>query len=103
MPSSIQAADYSSTTHYLKAVQAAGTDNADAVIKKMKETPVNDFYAKNGHIRPDGLHEHDFYLMEVKKPSESKRPWDYYNIRATVPGSEAYPPLSASTCPLVRH
>jgi branched-chain amino acid transport system substrate-binding protein len=70
MPSSIQAADYSSTMHYLKAVQAAGTDNADAVIKKMKEMPVNDFYAKGARIRPDGLLEHDFYLMEVKKPAE---------------------------------
>ena len=98
MPSSIQAADYSSTMHYLKAVQAAGTDNADAVIKKMKETPVNDFYTKGARIRPDGLLIHDFYLMEVKKPAESKRPWDYYHIRAVVPGSEAYPPQSASTC-----
>jgi branched-chain amino acid transport system substrate-binding protein len=102
MPASIQAADYSSTIHYLKAVEAAGTDDADAVIKKMKETPVNDFYAKNAKIRADGLLVHDFYLMEVKKPSESKRSWDYYNIRAVVPGSDAYPPLSASTCPLLK-
>ena len=102
MPASIQAADYSSTMHYLKAIQAAGTDDPDAVIKKMKETPVNDFYAKNGTIRADGLMVHDFYLMEVKKPSESKRPWDYYNVRAVVPGTEAYPPLSESTCPLVK-
>jgi len=102
MPSSIQAADYSSTMHYLKAVQAAGTDNPDAVIRKMKETPVNDFYAKNAKIRADGLLEHEFYLMEVKKPSESKRAWDYYHVRATVPGSEAYPPLSASSCKLVK-
>jgi branched-chain amino acid transport system substrate-binding protein len=102
MPSSIQAADYSSTMHYLKAVQAAGTDNADAVIKKMKELPVNDFYAKGAKIRADGLLEHEFYLMEVKKPSESKRPWDYYHVRAVVPGSDAYPPISSSTCSLVK-
>jgi branched-chain amino acid transport system substrate-binding protein len=102
MPASIQAADYSSAMHYLKAIQAAGTDDPDAVIKKMKETPVNDFYAKNGTIRPDGLMVHDFYLMEVKKPSESKRPWDYYHVRAVVPGTEAYPPLSESTCPLAK-
>jgi branched-chain amino acid transport system substrate-binding protein len=102
MPASIQAADYSSTIHYLKAIEAAGTDNSDAVIKKMKEMPINDFYTKNGKIRDDGLMVHDFYLMEVKKPSESKRPWDYYNVRAVVPGTEVYPPLSASTCPLVK-
>jgi len=102
MPSSIQAADYSSTMHYLKAVQAAGTDNADAVIEKMKEMPVNDFYAKGAKIRSDGLLEHDFYLMEVKKPSDSTRAWDYYHVRAVVEGAEAYPPLSASTCKLVK-
>jgi branched-chain amino acid transport system substrate-binding protein len=102
MPSSIQAADYSSTMPYLKAVQAAGTDNAEAVIKKMKEMPVNDFYAKGARIRSDGLPEHDFYLMEVKKPAESKRAWDYYHIPAVVPGSEAYPPLSASTRKLAK-
>jgi branched-chain amino acid transport system substrate-binding protein len=102
MPASIQAADYSSTIHYLKAIQAAGTDNPDAVIKKMKEMPVNDFYAKNGVIRQDGLFIHDFYLMEVKKPSESKRAWDYYNIKAVVPGTEAYPPIASSGCPLLK-
>lgn len=102
MPASIQAADYSSTMHYLKAIQAAGTDNADAVIKKMKEMPINDFYAKDGKIRKDGLMVHDFYLMEVKKPSESKRPWDYYNVKAVVPGADVYPPLSASRCSLTK-
>ncbi|MFJ3046002.1 ABC transporter substrate-binding protein [Herbaspirillum chlorophenolicum] len=102
MPSAIQAADYSSTMHYLNAVKAAGTDDPDAVIKKMKETPVNDFYTKNGKIRADGLLVHDMYLMQVKTPAESKGPWDYYNLRATVPGDDAYPPLSASTCPLLK-
>nr|WP_141914225.1 MULTISPECIES: ABC transporter substrate-binding protein [unclassified Herbaspirillum] len=102
MPSAIQAADYSSAMHYLNAVKAAGTDDPDAVIRKMKETPVNDFYTKNGKIRADGLLVHDMYLMQVKTPAESKGPWDYYNLRATVPGEDAYPPLSASTCPLLK-
>ncbi|MCW5301045.1 ABC transporter substrate-binding protein [Herbaspirillum lusitanum] len=98
MPSSIQAADYSSTLQYLNAIKATGTDDADVVIKKMKETPVNDFYTKNGKIRADGLLVHDMYLMQVKTPAESKKPWDYYNIRAVVPGDEAYPSLASGTC-----
>jgi branched-chain amino acid transport system substrate-binding protein len=102
MPSMVQAGDYSSTMHYLKAVQAAGTDDSDAVIKKMKETPVNDFFAKNGQIREDGRMVHDMYLVQVKTPAESKKPWDYYNVRATIPGNEAYRPLALSTCPLVK-
>lgn len=102
MPSAIQAADYSSTMHYLNAVKATGTDNPDVVIRKMKETPVNDFYTTNGEIRADGLLVHDMYLMQVKAPSESKRPWDYYNVRAVVPGNDAYPPLAQSTCSLLK-
>jgi branched-chain amino acid transport system substrate-binding protein len=102
MPSAIQAADYSSTMHYLNAIKEAGTDDPDAVIKKMKETPVNDFYTKNGKIRPDGLLVHDMFLVQVKTPAESKRPWDYYHIREVVPGEDAYPPLSKSACPLAK-
>ena len=102
MPSMVQAGDYSSTMHYLKAVQAAGTDDSDAVIKKMKETPINDFFAKNGKIREDGRMVHDMYLVQVKTPAESKRPWDYYNVRATIPGDQAFRPLSESTCPFVK-
>ncbi|WP_231502538.1 ABC transporter substrate-binding protein [Herbaspirillum sp. RV1423] len=98
MPSSIQAADYSSTMQYLNAIKATGTDDADVVIKKMKETPVNDFYTKNGKIRADGLLVHDMYLMQVKTPAESKKPWDYYNVRAVVPGDEAYPSLASGSC-----
>lgn len=98
MPSSIQAADYSSTIQYLNAIKATGTDDADVVIKKMKETPVNDFYTKNGKIRADGLLVHDMYLMQVKTPAESKKPWDYYNVRATVPGDEAYSSLASGSC-----
>lgn len=102
MPSAIQAADYSSTIQYLNAVKATGTDDAATVMKKMKETPVNDFYTKNGKIRADGLLVHDMYLMQVKTPAESKKPWDYYNVRAVVPGDEAYPALEKGTCAFAR-
>ncbi|TAL80614.1 MAG: ABC transporter substrate-binding protein [Candidimonas sp.] len=98
MPSMIQAADYSATMHYLKAVQAAGTDDTAAVMKKMKEMPINDFFAKNGKIREDGLMVHDMYLAQVKKPAESKYPWDYYTIKAVIPAEQAFQPLSKSIC-----
>jgi branched-chain amino acid transport system substrate-binding protein len=68
----------------------------------MKKTPVNDMFAKNGHIRDDGRMVHDMYLFQVKKPSESKGPWDYYNLRATIPAADAFQPLSASRCPLIK-
>jgi branched-chain amino acid transport system substrate-binding protein len=74
MPNMSQAGVYPSTMHYLQAVQAAGTDAPTPVMKKMRDTPINDFFAKNGHIRADGLMIHDMYLFEVKKPSESKEP-----------------------------
>ena len=102
MPSMLQAADYSATTHYLKAVAATGTDDADAVIKKMKETPVNDFYAKGGRIGPDGRHRYDMYLMQVKSPKDSKEPWDYYNVVQRIPADEAYTKLADSKCPLLK-
>lgn len=102
MPTAIQAGNYSSTLHYLKAVQAAGTDEAGAVMTKMKSLPVNDFFATNGKIRQDGRMVHDMYLVQVKKPDESKYAWDYYKILATIPGDEAFQPLSQSTCPLVK-
>lgn len=102
MPNMIHAGVYSSTMHYLKAIQTAGTDDADVVMKKMKETPINDFFAKNGKIREDGRMVHDMYLVQVKKPSESKGPWDYYNIKAVIPGDQAFQPLSKSTCALVK-
>jgi branched-chain amino acid transport system substrate-binding protein len=100
MPTMVHAGVYSAVAHYLKAVQAAGTDNADAVIKKMKETPVNDFFAKNGRIGPDGLHRHEMYLARVKSPKESKQPWDYYQIVKTIPPSEAFPSVEMQKCPL---
>ncbi|MCC4114106.1 ABC transporter substrate-binding protein [Aromatoleum toluclasticum] len=102
MPTMAQAGDYSATYHYLKAIKAAGTDEAKAVMAKMREMPVNDFFAKNGKVRVDGRMVHDMYLAQVKKPSESKYPWDYYHIREVIPGDEAYIPLAESKCPLVK-
>lgn len=102
MPNMSQAGLYSSVMHYLKAVKAAGTDETGAVMQKMREMPVNDMFAKNGRIREDGRMVHDMYLYQVKKPSESKAPWDYYKLVATIPGEQAFQPLSASACPLVK-
>jgi len=101
-PSAAQAGVYSSVTHYLKAVKAAGTTEPAAVMKIMKETPINDMFAKNGRIREDGRMVHDMYLFEVKKPSESKGRWDDYKLVATIPAKEAFQPLELSRCPLVK-
>ncbi|MEN9617836.1 MAG: hypothetical protein RL406_73 [Pseudomonadota bacterium] len=98
-PNSNHASVYSSTMHYLKAIQAAGTDDTAAVMKKMQEMPINDMFAKNGKLRPDGRMVHDMYLFQVKKPSESKGPWDYYNLKGTIKGEEAFQPLAQSRCP----
>jgi branched-chain amino acid transport system substrate-binding protein len=102
VPGAAQAGVYSSVTHYLKAVKAAGKTDSAAVMKIMKETPINDMFAKNGRIREDGRMVHDMYLFEVKKPSESKGRWDDYKLLATIPGNEAFQPLSESRCPLVK-
>lgn len=102
MPTMVQAGVYSSVMHYLKAVQAAGTDDADAVMAKMRETPVNDFFAKNARIGPDGLLRHDMYLARVKAPKDSKQPWDYYQIVKTIPAAEAFPSVEAQACPLAK-
>jgi branched-chain amino acid transport system substrate-binding protein len=102
VPTSAQAGVYSSVTHYLKAVKAAGTTDAPAVIKLMKDTPINDMFAKQGRIREDGRMVHDMYLFEVKKPSESKARWDDYKLLATIPGNEAFQSLEQSRCPLVK-
>src|ERR1700741_2637392 len=102
VPTSAQAGVYSSVTHYLKAVKAAGTTDSAAVMKAMKETPINDFFAKNGKIREDGRMVHDMYLFEVKKPSESKGRWADYKLLATASGEQAFQPLEASRCPLVK-
>jgi branched-chain amino acid transport system substrate-binding protein len=103
MPTMIQAGLYSATMHYLKAIEAIGSDEAPKVLAQMRATPVNDFFAKNGKIRIDGRMVHDMYLFEVKKPSESKNEWDLYKLLATVPGDEAFRPLDKGGCPLVTH
>jgi branched-chain amino acid transport system substrate-binding protein len=102
VPTSAQAGVYSSVSHYLKAVKAAGTTDAAAVIRIMKDTPINDMFAKNGRIREDGRMVHDMYLFEVKKPSESKGRWDDYKLVTTVPGDQAFQSLELSRCPLVK-
>ncbi len=101
MPNMSQAGVYSSVTHYLKAVEAAGTDETAAVMRAMKAAPVDDFFARNGRIREDGRMVHDMYLFEVKAPSESTGPWDLYKLVRTIPGDEAFQPLERSRCPLV--
>jgi branched-chain amino acid transport system substrate-binding protein len=102
MPTMIQAGLYSATMHYLKAIEAIGTDEAPKVMAQMRATPINDFFAKNGKIRIDGRMVHDMYLFEVKKPEQSKNEWDLYNLLATVPGDEAFRPLDKGGCPLVK-
>ena len=102
MPTMIQAGLYSATMHYLKAIDAIGTDEAPKVMAQMRETPINDFFARNGRIRIDGRMVHDMYLFEVKKPEESKGEWDLYKLLATVPGDEAFRPLDKGGCPLVK-
>lgn len=102
MPTMLQAGLWSATTHYLKAIDAIGTDEAPKVMEQMRKTPVNDFFAKNGKIRIDGRMVHDMYLFEVKKPEESKGEWDLYKLIATVPGDEAFRPLDKGGCPLVK-
>ena len=101
MPTQAQAGVYSAVAHYLKAIQAIGTDEAKAVVAQMRDMPIHDFFADNGHIRPDGRMVHDMYLIEVKKPAESHYPWDYYKIIKTIPGDEAFRPMSEGGCPLV--
>jgi branched-chain amino acid transport system substrate-binding protein len=100
MPTVLQAGAYSATMTYLNAVKAVGTDNADKVMAQLKSAKINDFFAKDGYIRPDGRMVHDYYLMQVKKPSESKYPWDYYNLVATVKGEDAFNTKAESKCAL---
>ena len=102
MPTMIQAGMYSATIHYLEAIQATGTDNSDTVMKNMKETPINDFFAQDGKILANGLMVHDMYLAEVKTPQESKSKWDIVKIKSIIPGAQAYQPLGDSTCSFTR-
>jgi branched-chain amino acid transport system substrate-binding protein len=102
MPTMNQAGVYSATMNYLKAIKKAGTDNPDVVMKTMQGMKINDFVTVNGHLRPDGTLVHDMFLVEVKKPSESKGPWDLLKVIKEVPGDEAFMPMSEGTCPLVK-
>jgi branched-chain amino acid transport system substrate-binding protein len=101
MPTMWQAGVYSSVMHYLKAVQASGTDDPLKVAAQMRATPINDFFAHNGHLREDGLMVHDLMLVQVKKPEDSKYPWDYYQILTRIPGEQAFGPPNPA-CPLVK-
>ncbi|RJG01697.1 ABC transporter substrate-binding protein [Noviherbaspirillum sedimenti] len=100
MPSMFQAADASATIQYLNAVKATGTTDADTIMAHLRKTKINDFFTKNGVVRPDGRMVHDMYLMEVKSPAESKRPWDYYKLVQTIPGEQAYMTKAESKCAL---
>jgi branched-chain amino acid transport system substrate-binding protein len=102
MPTFPQAAFYSATLSYLNAVKAAGTTDADKVMAELHKMKINDAFVQNASIRADGLLEHDMYIAEVKKPSESKGPWDYYKILKTMSGEEAFGKLADSACPLVK-
>jgi branched-chain amino acid transport system substrate-binding protein len=101
-PTFLTAGAYSAVTHYLKAVQAAGTDETNAVAAQMRKTKINDPMTENGWIRDDGRVMRDFYVVQVKTPAESKAPWDYYKVIGTVPAEEAALPLSRTECALVK-
>lgn len=102
MPNMIQAGVYSSILHYLQSVEAVGTDNSQVVMDKFRATPINDMYVKNGRIREDGRLMRDMYVFEVKQPSESKYPWDYYKLKTTIPADQAFRSLAESKCPLLK-
>ena len=101
MPTQIQAGTYSAVRHYLQAVKDSGADDPLVIVEKMRATPVNDMFASNGHIRRDGRMVHDMYLVQIKTATESHDPWDLVKIIKTIPGDEAFRPLSESECPLV--
>ena len=101
-PTMVQAGVYSSTLHYLRTVATAKTDDWKVVAKKMRELPIKDPVMRNASIRDDGRVIHDMYLFEVKKPAESKAPWDYYKTVSTIPAQIAFKPLESSSCPLVK-
>jgi branched-chain amino acid transport system substrate-binding protein len=101
MPTMAQASVYSAVRHYINAIAAAGTDEAKAVMAKMRAMPVDDFYVKNGQVREDGRLVHDMFFAQVKTPSESTKPWDYYKILGVIPGDQAFRPLTEGGCPRV--
>jgi branched-chain amino acid transport system substrate-binding protein len=98
MPNMVHAGTYSAVTQYLKAIRAAGTDDADAVARKLREMPVDDFFARNGKVLPNGRMVHDMYLFQVKAPGESKGAWDYYKHLSTIPGDQAFATVQESGC-----
>jgi branched-chain amino acid transport system substrate-binding protein len=102
IPTAAQASVYSAIRHYLRAIEAAGTDAALPVMAKMREIPVDDFYARGGRLREDGRLLHDMYFVQVKTPAESTGPWDYYKVLATIPGEQAFRPAGEDGCPLIR-
>jgi branched-chain amino acid transport system substrate-binding protein len=102
MPTMVHAGIYSSMTHYLNAIKATGTSDTETVMAKMKSMPINDFFAKNGYIREDGRMIHDMYLVQVKSPAEATTPWDYYKVVRTIPGKDAFMPLSKSVCSFIK-
>ena len=102
MPTMAHAAIYSAVRHYLRAIEAAGTDEAKAVMAKMREIPVNDFYAKNGRVREDGRMVHDMYFVQVKTPEESNGPWDCYKNPVDHSGRSSFSSLDEGGCPLVK-
>jgi branched-chain amino acid transport system substrate-binding protein len=102
MPNDLQAGVYSALTHYFKAVAASGSDQGITVVAKMRELPIRDPIVRNARLRPDGRMVHDVYLMQVKRPSEVKEAWDYLKVLKTIPGDEAFRPLSAGGCPLLK-
>jgi branched-chain amino acid transport system substrate-binding protein len=101
MPTMVKAGVYSATMHYLKAIKALGSKDPLKVMEEMRQTPINDFMTHNGQLRIDGRVVRDMYLLQVKKPEESKGPWNYAKIIETVPGDKAHRPLNAGGCPLV--
>ena len=101
MPTMNQASTYSATLHYLKAVKAANTRDTKTVMAKMREMPVKDYFTQNGVLREDGRMVHSMLLLQVKKPEESKYPWDYYKVLAEVPGDQVFRPIKDGGCPLM--
>jgi branched-chain amino acid transport system substrate-binding protein len=101
-PTSVHAGVYSSIYNYLKAVEATGTDDPAAVIQHLRSITINDPIIRNGKLREDGRLVHDMYLLQVKKPAESKKPWDYYTVKQTIPADQAFRPLAQSECPLIK-
>ncbi|MBP1888147.1 branched-chain amino acid transport system substrate-binding protein [Ensifer mexicanus] len=102
MPNMVHAGTYSAVLQYLKAIEKAGSDDAEAVAKELHALPVDDVFAQNGTVAPNGRMIHDMYLLEVKKPDESKEPWDYFKVLATIPGKDAFIDPAKSGCDLVK-